>query len=153
MSSVNFSRAAFGATFNAVGDAMILVGVEGRSQKAVATMKSMTDAQNVCANLNAMDLHVPAAVVPSRNQFGTDCHYFNEKLSQVIRDLPNYTPTELARQLARLARSADESVLQEREFRVESVAKVCTDANCECVPYPCRNSPFAIALKGVRDGN
>jgi hypothetical protein len=57
----------------------------------------------------------PPALKP-RNNHGIDAHYFHKKLNLVLRDFECFTPDELARTLVRLARVADESVLQEREF-------------------------------------
>lgn len=42
--------------------------------------------------------------------------YFKGKLNLVIRDIELYTKEELARELARLAKTADESVFLESEF-------------------------------------
>lgn len=51
-----------------------------------------------------------------KNQFGLDHHYFNEKLSQLVRDVEHYTPQEMARALARLSIVADQSIVREAEF-------------------------------------
>lgn len=50
------------------------------------------------------------------NSFGLDVAYFSDKLGLVLRDLGNFTPEELARALARLARTACAEVLGEEEF-------------------------------------
>ena len=56
-------------------------------------------------------------MVVMKNRYGVDISYFQGKLSQVIVNLDNYTPAELARELARLSVTADESViLNEDEF-------------------------------------
>lgn len=47
-----------------------------------------------------------------------DTAYFENKLKLVLRDLDQYNADELARELARLAKVADEDVLQEPEFHV-----------------------------------
>lgn len=52
------------------------------------------------------------------NSFGLDAAYFSDKLSLVLRDLGHFTPEELARTLARMARTACEGVLGEAEFTV-----------------------------------
>lgn len=52
------------------------------------------------------------------NSFGLDAAYFSDKLSLVLRDLGHFTPEELARALARMARTACEGVLGEAEFTV-----------------------------------
>lgn len=50
------------------------------------------------------------------NSFGLDVAYFYDKVGLVLRDLGHFTPEELARTLARLARTACEEVLGEAEF-------------------------------------
>lgn len=54
------------------------------------------------------------------NSFGLDAAYFSDKLSLVLRDLGHFTPEELARALARMARTACEGVLWEAEFTVQA---------------------------------
>ncbi len=54
------------------------------------------------------------------NSFGLDAAYFSDKLSLVLRDLGHFTPEELARALARMARTACEGVLGEAEFTVQA---------------------------------
>lgn len=54
------------------------------------------------------------------NSFGLDAAYFSDKLSLVLRDLSHFTPEELARALARMARTACEGVLGEAEFTVQA---------------------------------
>lgn len=54
------------------------------------------------------------------NSFGLDAAYFSDKLSLVLRDLGHFTPEELARTLARMARTACEGVLGEAEFAVQA---------------------------------
>ncbi len=54
------------------------------------------------------------------NSFGLDAAYFSDKLSLVLRDLGHVTPEELARALARMARTACEGVLGEAEFTVQA---------------------------------
>lgn len=46
-----------------------------------------------------------------------DAGYFKARLKGMIAVLSNYSPTELARECARLARRADPRVLQEDEFQ------------------------------------
>jgi len=41
------------------------------------------------------------------NRHGLDQSYFTDKLALIQRDIDNYTPAELARELARLAVTAD----------------------------------------------
>ena len=50
------------------------------------------------------------------NQYGLDVSYFKGKLELVLRDIKNYTPDELARELARLSVTADKAVVKENEF-------------------------------------
>ncbi|WP_455233209.1 hypothetical protein [Geopseudomonas aromaticivorans] len=45
-----------------------------------------------------------------------DTHYFTKKLNELVRDMGMYTPDEMARALARLARTACPEVLAEQEF-------------------------------------
>ncbi|MGB0662827.1 MAG: hypothetical protein ACPGMR_03455 [Pontibacterium sp.] len=54
-----------------------------------------------------------------KNEYGLDVSYFEGKLNQIVRDVRNYTPDELARALARLSVAADESVINEKEFKKE----------------------------------
>lgn len=50
------------------------------------------------------------------NEYGLDTQYFINKLSLIIRDAENYTPDEMARELARLSITADKAVILESEF-------------------------------------
>jgi hypothetical protein len=51
------------------------------------------------------------------NKYGLDYEYFQKKLEIIIRDARSYEPNEMARELARLSRTADEDViLTEAEF-------------------------------------
>tara|TARA_R110000737_G_scaffold77744_1_gene108981 strand:+ start:2314 stop:2526 length:213 start_codon:yes stop_codon:yes gene_type:complete len=51
------------------------------------------------------------------NKYGLDYKYFQRKLKLIIRDAKNYTPDEMARELARMSQAADKSVIQsEDEF-------------------------------------
>lgn len=52
-----------------------------------------------------------------KNRYGVDSSYFTSKLALVIRDIADYTPDELARELARLSATADSNVLAEDEFQ------------------------------------
>lgn len=51
-----------------------------------------------------------------KNEYGLDVSYFKSKLSLVVRDIQRYTPSELARELARLSVTADGKVVKESEF-------------------------------------
>ncbi|WP_372997712.1 hypothetical protein [Marinobacter sp.] len=68
-----------------------------------------------------------------KNRFGVDSDYFTEKLGILIRDMPGYTPKELARSLARLANTASSEVFQEAEFR-PAVEPVPTPEGFSLVP-------------------
>jgi hypothetical protein len=51
------------------------------------------------------------------NKYGLDYEYFQKKLEMIVRDARSYEPNEMARELARLSRTADEDViLTEAEF-------------------------------------
>ena len=51
------------------------------------------------------------------NEYGLDYKYFQGKLKLIVRDARNYTPDEMARELARMSKAADSSViLNEEEF-------------------------------------
>ena len=50
------------------------------------------------------------------NEYGLDYRYFAKKLELIQRDISRYTPDELARELARLSKTADAKVLAESEF-------------------------------------
>ena len=51
------------------------------------------------------------------NEYGLDYKYFQGKLKLIVRDARNYTPDEMARELARMSKAADSSViLNEDEF-------------------------------------
>jgi len=53
----------------------------------------------------------------SSNQYGLDNDYFERKIAILHRDgLRNWRPDELARELARMSRTADKSVMHETEF-------------------------------------
>lgn len=51
------------------------------------------------------------------NQYGLDADYFSKWIRRVLRGIDNYTPEELARELARMAVTANPSVLNENEFQ------------------------------------
>lgn len=55
-----------------------------------------------------------------QNSYGLDVDYFKEKLQLVVRDIKNYAPNELARELARLSTTADASVILEPEFNQQA---------------------------------
>ena len=41
------------------------------------------------------------------NEYGLDVHYFKNKLELILRDVGNYTPDEMYRELTRLAEATD----------------------------------------------
>lgn len=56
----------------------------------------------------------------SNNQYGLDNDYFERKIAILHRDgLRNWRPDELARELARMSRTADKSVMLEPEFETQ----------------------------------
>jgi hypothetical protein len=68
--------------------------------------------------------HPPSAVVPDErgtNEYGLDMSYFRSLFNRELSSLKNFRPDELARVLARAARTADASVLQENEFQPSAV--------------------------------
>ena len=59
-----------------------------------------------------------------KNRFGLDMDYLKRRLNRLIRDLADFPPDEAARELARIARTADATVLAEDEFNLgESAAQ------------------------------
>ena len=62
------------------------------------------------------------------NRYGLDTSYFEDLIKREFSDLNNYTPAEFARVCARMAATADSSVLDEEEFSVSS--------RCDHVPTP-----------------
>jgi 1-aminocyclopropane-1-carboxylate deaminase/D-cysteine desulfhydrase-like pyridoxal-dependent ACC family enzyme len=64
-----------------------------------------------------LGLNVPATKKAGANAAGLNVAYFAARLKGVVAILSNYTPAELARECARMARIADPRVLQEDEFQ------------------------------------
>ena len=52
------------------------------------------------------------------NRYGVDRDYFTKKLEIIIRDMRDYTPSELARSLGRLAMTANSETMREPEFNI-----------------------------------
>ncbi|MBX8556979.1 hypothetical protein K5D56_25570 [Pseudomonas cichorii] len=52
----------------------------------------------------------------AKNRFGLDMDYFKRRLNRLIRDMADFPPDEAAREFARMARTADPTVLSEDEF-------------------------------------
>ncbi|TCV51574.1 hypothetical protein [Pseudomonas sp. 460] len=53
-----------------------------------------------------------------KNRFGLDMDYVKRRLNRLLRDLADFPPDEAARELARIARTADATVLAEDEFNL-----------------------------------
>ncbi len=51
-----------------------------------------------------------------KNRYGVDTTYFRKLLKRALTNLADYKPDELARELARMSKTADPKVIQEREF-------------------------------------
>lgn len=51
-----------------------------------------------------------------KNEYGLDVSYFRRYFELMVRDVNNYTPSEMARSLARMSIVADEKVIKEDEF-------------------------------------
>lgn len=51
-----------------------------------------------------------------KNVYGVDMHYLHKWFSRSLNSLENYTKDELARELARMAKTVDQLVLSENEF-------------------------------------
>jgi len=72
----------------------------------------------------------PSAVVPDErgtNEYGLDVGYFRKLFNRELSSLRSFRPDELARVLARAARTADAEVLQESEFHAsgDSIQDCC----------------------------
>lgn len=59
----------------------------------------------------------------SSNRYGVDVSYFKKWFDRAFKDLSNYKPDELARELARMSRTADDTVLLESEFAGATIAQ------------------------------
>lgn len=51
------------------------------------------------------------------NEYGLDVSYFQKIIKRELLDIRRQTPSDLARVLARMSRTADPSVMFEPEFR------------------------------------
>ncbi len=51
-----------------------------------------------------------------KNRYGVDTSYFRKLFNRELQNLADYKPDELARVLARMSKTADPKVIQEREF-------------------------------------
>lgn len=56
------------------------------------------------------------------NRYGVDRDYFIKKMEIIIRDMADYTPSELARSLGRLAVTANSETMREPEFNIGCMA-------------------------------
>jgi hypothetical protein len=75
-------------------------------------------------HLANQELSAASAVVQEErgtNRYGLDMSYFRRLFNRELSNLENFMPDELARVLARAARTADASVLQEGEFQSSAV--------------------------------
>jgi len=65
------------------------------------------------------------------NRYGVDISYFRNWFDRSLRNLRDYKPDELARELARMSRAADSQVLLEPEFsnyqELLTELKACTE--------------------------
>lgn len=73
--------------------------------------------RTVAAAQVRLGLHRDAPGLPKTEAGTLDAGYFKTRLKGLVAVLSNYTPAELAREFARLARRADPRVLQEDEFQ------------------------------------
>lgn len=64
-----------------------------------------------------------------KNSYGLDVSYFKGKLELVLRDIKNYTPDELARELARYSSAADKTVMLEPEFNQQAARMLDMEAD------------------------
>lgn len=55
------------------------------------------------------------------NRYGLDVNYLTRKMLRLIRDMGNFKPDEMARELARMSKTADAVVMAEPEFNGTSV--------------------------------
>ena len=56
------------------------------------------------------------------NRYGVDRNYFTKNLEIIIRDMRDYTASELARSLGRLALTANSETMREPEFNIGNLA-------------------------------
>lgn len=68
----------------------------------------------------------------STNRYGVDVTYFERWFDRALKDLSNYKPDELARELARMAKTADQKVLGEAEFSGPHHWEIGTTETCDC---------------------
>jgi len=79
----------------------------------------------------------------STNRYGVDTTYFERWFDRALKDLSNYRPDELARELARMSRAADKEVVKENEFSGVSRNDILDEAiaiirTCEPMPEATR---------------
>lgn len=85
-------------------------------EDAEATSETAINLHARVAELEALIEKQTTQARHPRNNHGVDAHYFHKNLNRVLRDFESFTPDELSRTLARLAKVADEAVLSETEF-------------------------------------
>ena len=61
-----------------------------------------------------------------KNRYGVDASYFRKWFDRALTNLEDYKPDELARELARMSKTADPKVMLEREFNDEFINGVCS---------------------------
>lgn len=82
----------------------------------------------------------------STNQYGLDNDYFERKIAILHRDgLRNWKPDELARELARMSRTAAKSVMHEPEFISDAIREM----NDELVDLRARLAERDALLRGL----
>lgn len=88
-------------------------------QEDTATLDCMIDLKRLQSLLTAAPTAPAVPNEQGKNRYGLDMAYFRKLFNrELLRPLVDFRPDELARVLARAARTADASVLQEPEFNV-----------------------------------
>lgn len=85
------------------------------------TEDNITSLTSLIADVGGLPVQRKASCVPpienGTNRYGLDAAYFREAINRELnRGLQDYKPCELARVLARLSVTADDSVIHEPEF-------------------------------------
>lgn len=69
----------------------------------------------------------------STNEYGLDVSYFESKFKRILSEIDRYTPSELARECARMANTANSNVLIEKEFQPTQEKMHCP--KCQCTSH------------------
>lgn len=77
-----------------------------------------------------------------KNRFGLDMDYLKRRLNRLIRDLADFPPDEAARELARIARTVDATVLTEDEFNLDDSAAQADPCRYHDGQLQCEGSGF-----------